>query len=404
MGLKVRTSRRHFLAAAGAGALSVGMPRRPLAAAKTVKVGISLSMSGPTASIGERVWRGASLYHKLNRDKLPGSVAIDVIIRDDAGSSDNVKRIAQELIVRDRVQILGGIALSPQAFTLAPLLDHAKIPLVVMNASTSSITQKSSYIVRVATTLWQTNYTIGAWAAKNGHKKACTLVADYAAGFDAEAAFKKAFTENGGEIVGAIRAPLAATDYLPYMETVRSSGADTLFMFVLAGRLNAATTAFESAGLKQMGLKLIGPGEIAMDDDIAAMGSQVLGITTAGIYFANNAIDSNRAFIAEWKKEYGAASIPNFMSVAGWDGMAAIYDLVRSTNGDFSPADAMKFFASWKTGNSPRGTVSIDPETRDIVQTIYINRVDLVDGKPANVMVDKVADVRDPWKALKIPE
>jgi branched-chain amino acid transport system substrate-binding protein len=397
-------NRRDFLAAAGTTALGLAASGSAFAADKVVKVGISLAMSGPVAALGESVWRGAGLYHKLNQKNLPKGVTIDVILRDDAGSSDNIKRVAQELIVRDRVQILGGVALSPQAFTLAPLLTQAKVPLVVMMASTASITRESPYIVRTSTTLWQGSYTIGEWAATNGHKKAYTLVADYAAGHDAEAAFIKGFTGKGGQIAGSVRPPLATTDYLPYMQNIRNSGADTLFMFVNAGRLNAAAAAFIGAGLKQAGIQIVGPGDIAADDDIANIGENVIGIVTAGIYYVKNPVQANVAFLEAWKAEYGANSLPNFVAVSGWDGMAAIYDLVRSTGGNFTSEQATKFLSSWKNPDSPRGPIAIDPATRDIIQTIHINRIEMVDGKPTNVNISKIDNVKDPWKVLNPPK
>jgi branched-chain amino acid transport system substrate-binding protein len=398
------TNRREFLIAAGVSALGLTASEAAFAADKTVKVGISLAMSGPVAAIGESVWRGASLYHKLNQPKLPKGVAIDVILRDDAGNSDNIKRIAQEFIVRDRVQILGGVALSPQAFTLAPLLTQAKIPLVVMNASTASITRTSPYIVRTSTTLWQTSYTLGEWAAANGYKKVYTLVADYAAGIDAEAAFVKGFTTKAGQVVGSVRTPMATTDYLPYMQNIKNSGADALFMFVNAGHVASAVAAFSSAGLKQAGLRIIGPGDISMDDDLVHMGENAIGMVTAGFYFVGNKVKANTELLKAWKAEYGADALPNYESVSGWDGMAAIYDLVRSTGGNFNSEQAMKFLSNWKDPDSPRGPIAIDPDTRDIVQTIYINKVEMVDGKPANVSLGKVDNVKDPWKVLNPPK
>lgn len=396
----IRNNRRDILTALGAVALLAGVPTSSYAADKVIKVGISLAMSGPVAALGDSIWRGVSLYQKLHQDSLPNGLKVDVIQRDDAGNSDNIKRIAQELVVRDGVRILGGVALSPQGFALAPLVTQAKIPLVIMNASTASITRGSPYIVRTSTTLWQTSYTLGKWAATNGHKKVYTLVADYAAGHDAEAAFVKGFTDEGGKIVGSVRAPVTTTDYLPYMQNIKSSGADTVFMFVNAGRINAATTAFVGAGLKDAGLGLIGPGDVAIDDDIINMGNNVVGLVTAGVYFAKNPVKANVEFVKAWKKEYGPDALPNFLSAAGWDGMAAIYDLVRSTNGNFTSDQAMQFLSHWKNPDSPRGPIAIDPETRDIVQTVYINRVEMVDGKPANVNLGKVENVKDPWKEL----
>jgi branched-chain amino acid transport system substrate-binding protein len=396
----VEISRRNILTALSTVALLAGVPSSSYAADKVIKVGISLAMSGPVAALGDSIWRGVSLYQKLHQDSLPNGLKVDVIQRDDAGNSDNIKRIAQELVVRDGVRILGGVALSPQGFALAPLVTQAKIPLVIMNASTASITRGSPYIVRTSTTLWQTSYTLGKWAAKNGHKKVYTLVADYAAGHDAETAFMKGFTDEGGKIVGSVRAPVTTTDYLPYMQNIKNSGADTVFMFVNAGRINAATTAFVGAGLKDAGLGLIGPGDVAIDDDIINMGNNVVGLVTAGVYFAKNPVKANVEFVNAYKKEYGPDALPNFLSAAGWDGMAAIYDLVRSTGGNFTSDQAMQFLSHWKNPDSPRGPIAIDPETRDIVQTVYINRVEMVDGKPANVNIGKIENVKDPWKEL----
>jgi branched-chain amino acid transport system substrate-binding protein len=400
----IKVSRREALATLATVGVSAGFSKVSYASGKVVKVGISLAMSGPVAALGDSIWRGVSLYQKLHQDSLPNGLKVEVIQRDDGGNSDDIKRIAQELVVRDGVQILGGVALSPQAFALAPLVTRAKIPLVIMNASTASITRESPYIVRTSTTLWQTSFTLGEWAAANGHKKVYTLVADYAAGLDAEAAFKKGFTGKGGQIAGSVRAPVATTDYLPYMQNIKDSGADTVFMFVNAGRINAATTAFVGAGLKQAGVSLIGPGDVAMDDDIANMGNNVVGMVTAGIYFTKNPAKANSEFLDVWKKEYGPNALPNFLSAAGWDGMTAIYDLVRSTGGNFTPDQAMQFLANWKDPESPRGPIAIDPQTRDIVQTVYINRVEMVDGKPTNVNLSKVENVKDPWKQLNPPK
>ena len=400
----IKVSRREALATLATVGVSAGFSKVSYASGKVVKVGISLAMSGPVAALGDSIWRGVSLYQKLHQDSLPNGLKVEVIQRDDGGNSDDIKRIAQELVVRDGVQILGGVALSPQAFALAPLVTRAKIPLVIMNASTASITRESPYIVRTSTTLWQTSFTLGEWAAANGHKKVYTLVADYAAGLDAEAAFKKGFTGKGGQIAGSVRAPVATTDYLPYMQNIKGSGADTVFMFVNAGRINAATTAFVGAGLKQAGVSLIGPGDVAMDDDIANMGNNVVGMVTAGIYFTKNPAKANSEFLDVWKKEYGPNALPNFLSAAGWDGMTAIYDLVRSTGGNFTPDQAMQFLANWKDPESPRGPIAIDPQTRDIVQTVYINRVEMVDGKPTNVNLSKVENVKDPWKQLNPPK
>lgn len=400
----LKLSRRAFVGGAcGAAAVLTGAPRGASASAP-VKVGVSLAMSGPAAAIGESIWRGANLYHKVNKASLPGGLAIDVVLRDDAGNSDNIKRIAQELIVRERVKLMAGATLSPQAFTLAPLMTQAKMPLVVMNASTASVPRESPFFVRTSATLWQTGYTTGEWAAQNGYKKVFTLAADYAAGVDCEAAFVQGFKSKGGEVVGGVRTPVATTDYLPFMQNIKASGADTLFMFVNVGRVNAAIAAYAGAALREAGVRLIGTGDIAPDDEILHAGPGVVGLVNGAVYYVGNPIAANTSYVEAWKAEYGADSIPNYLSVGGWDGMAAIYDLVRATNGEFTGEDAMKLLSHWKNPDSPRGPIYIDPQTRDIVQSIYIDRVEMIDGKPTNVNFAKVESVKDPWKEMNPPK
>lgn len=395
--------RRDVLAGLG-GVIFSAAADQAWAADKVVKVGVSLAMSGPVASLGEDIWRGANLYYKLNQASLPKGVSIELLLRDDGGSSDNIKRIVQEFVVRERVQLLAGGTISPQAFAVAPLATQSKTPFVVLNASTASITRESPNFVRTSATLWQTGCTMGEWSAKNGYKKVYTFVADYAAGLDVESAFTHAFTKNGGEIVGSVHVPVATTDYLPYMQNIKSSGADAVFIFVVAGRIGPAVAAFNGAGLKKTGIRIIGTGDLAEDDKVAHLSDDVAGLVTAGVYYAANPIPANVSFVKAWKAEYGAESLPNFLAVGGWDGMAAIFELVGTTGGNFSSAQAMAFFSNWKTSKSPRGSISIDPATRDIIQTVYINRVEMVDGVPTNVSFDKVNDVRDPWKELNPPK
>lgn len=368
------------------------------AVAQTVKVGLLLPMSGPVAAIGESVNRGVLLYQKLHQASLPNGLKVDIILRDDAGSPDNIRRVAQELAVRDKVQLFIGGAISPQVVSLTPFINQSKLPLIVVNASTASLTRLSPYMVRVATTLWQTSYTMGVWAAKKGYSHANTLVADYTAGLDAEAAFIEGFSRNGGTMVGKTHTPLATADYLPYMQSIKDSGARTLFIFLTAGRVNSAINAVIGSGLTKSGVRLVGPGDTAFDDELAKMNDNVVGLVTAGIYYVGLPNPGNKAFVAAWKKEYGDDAIPNSIAVAGWDATAAAYDLVRVTKGNFTSETAMKFLSTWKPAASPRGEIYIDPQTRDIVQSVHINRVELVAGKPTNVNVDKIDLVKDPWK------
>ncbi len=390
-----------FQVMAAAACVAFSCATAQTAAAQTVvKVGISLPMSGPLAEIGQSVYRGASLYAKLHNADLPKGVSVDLILRDDAGSSDNIRRIAQEFIVRDHVQIIGGAAITPQAFSVAPVATQAKIPFLVLNAAAGNITRKSPYIVRSSSTFWQTAYTMGQWAAQKGYKKTYVLVADYAAGFDAQEAFTKGFTAGGGNIVGSVHTPMATSDYLPYMANIKNSEADSVFMFVNSNHAEAVVKAFAGSGLKQAGVQLFGPGDVAIDGELANMSDDVLGFISANVYLINNDRPQNAKLVAEYQKAYGAGELPNFMVAGGWDGAAAIYALVEKTKGQFTTPEAMEFLSHWKDPNAPRGPIAIDPETRDMVQTVYISKVEKVGGKPMGVVIDKIPDVKDQWKVL----
>lgn len=366
----------------------------PAGAQSVLKVGFVAPLSGPFAQLGESLDRGAKLYEKIHGKGIP----VQVIRRDDAGVPDNTRRIAQELIVRDGVKILTGIALSPQGFSLSKLATEAKVPVALMNATTSSLTRSSPYFVRFSYTQWQTAYPMGTWAAKNGIKKAASLVADYAAGHDSESAFKKGIEENGGTVVSAVRAPMVTTDYLPFMERIKAEKPDAVFSFVNGGRMPAVAKAFNDSGLRAAGAKLIGPGNNAIDDELLNMPAEVVGFVSAATYAATSKNAGNVEFIKAWKEEYGAESLPNVTAVSGWDTMAAIYAAVKEYGPNASGPDLLKSLSNWKTSNSPRGEISIDPQTRDIVQAIKMNRVEIVNGKPGNVTFEESAPSKDPWK------
>jgi branched-chain amino acid transport system substrate-binding protein len=270
-----------------------------------------------------------------------------------------------------------------------------------MNASTSSLTRLSPYIVRVSYTQWQNSYTLGEWAATHGFKKVYTAVSDYAAGTDAEEAFVTAFKKNGGEIIGSVRMPQATPDYVPYMQRVKDAKPDALFLFTNSGRVTtAAVKGFADSGLRQAGVTLLGPGDITSDEELSNMGDAVLGTTTAGIYTAQDPRPENQDFLKLWKQAYGADSIPSFMAVCGWDGMASIFSAVTSLNGKVTGDAAMEVFRKWSNPASPRGPISIDPMTRDVVLNIYINKVQKVNGQLVNVPVETIPAVKDQWKAL----
>ncbi|WP_423968318.1 ABC transporter substrate-binding protein [Bradyrhizobium sp.] len=363
-------------------------------------MGLIGAFSGPFASLGEGFDRGARLYEKIHANDLPAGVTVEVIRRDDAGSPDNTRRIAQELIVREHIKLIAGVALSPQGFALAKLATEAKIPVVLMNATTSSLTRSSPYFVRFSYTQWHTAYSIGVWAGKSGIKTADSLVADYAAGVDSEAAFRKGFEENGGKLVNAVRAPMITTDYLPFMERIKADKPDAVFTFVNGGRMASVSKSFIDTGLKAAGARLIGPGDVALDDEVRNLPPDIAGVITAASYTVGNQNPGNVAFVKAWKAEYGEDSTPNVTAVSGWDAMSAIYGTAKEL-GDGADSEAiLKSLSNWKGTDSPRGDVSIDPATRDIVLPIQINKVEIVDGKPTNVTMESLPPLKDPWKTF----
>jgi branched-chain amino acid transport system substrate-binding protein len=381
-------------AAAYIAVVSFGAPG-DASAGDLVKVGLIAPLSGPFSALGDSIDRGARLYEKVHGKEVP---AVQVIRRDDAGVPDNTRRIAQELIVRDGAKVLTGIALSPQGFALAKIATEAKVPVALMNATTSSLTRSSPYFVRFSYTQWQTAYPMGVWAAKHGIKVAASLVADYAAGTDSEAAFKKGFEENGGKVVSAVRAPAVTTDYLPFMERLKSEKPEAVFIFVNNGRMPAVAKAFNDAGLREAGVKLIGPGDNALDDELPNMPLDVVGFISAATYTAASKNDGNIEFVKAWKAEYGADSLPNVTAVSGWDAMSAIYATVKELGPGADGPALLRSLSNWTGTSSPRGTVSIDPQSRDIVQPIKMNKVELVNGKPANVTFEEEPPQKDPWK------
>jgi branched-chain amino acid transport system substrate-binding protein len=371
--------------------------------AQTIKIGFISTYSGLNANLGEYMERGMRLYMKLHEKELPPGVKLEILVRDDTGPNpDKARQLAQELIVRDKVQLLTGVIFTPNAMSMAPLCTEAKIPFVIMNAGTAVITTRSPYIARVSFTLWQSSYPLGQWAAKK-FKRAYTLVTDYGPGHDAEQAFSQAFKAGGGQIVDSVRVPLQNPDFAAYMQRVKDAKPDTLMVFVPAGKTATAVMKnFNDLGLGSAGIKLIGPGDITTDEELANMGDVALGVTTMFHYSAAGERPANKAFVAAWKKEYGANAIPNFLSVGGWDGMDAIFHVIKAQKGRIDPEKTMELLKSYKNPNSPRGPISIDPETRDIVHNEYLREVRKVGGQLVNVEIETFATaVKDPWKALQ---
>jgi branched-chain amino acid transport system substrate-binding protein len=304
--------------------------------------------------------------------------------------------------VRDKVNLLAGVIFTPNALAMAPLCTEAKIPFIIMNAGTAVITTRSPYIARVSFTLWQSSHPLGQWASKK-FKRAYTLVSDYGPGHDAEQAFTLAFKEGGGELVGNGRVPLQNPDFAAYMQRVKDAKPDALMVFVPAGKTaTAVMKTFKDLGMDKAGIKLIGPGDITTDEELPNMGDVALGVTTMFHYSAAGERPANKRFVEAWKKEYGANSTPNFIAVGGWDGMDAIFHVIKAQKGKLNPDKTMELLKAYKNPESPRGPISIDPETRDIVHNEYLREVRNVGGQLANVEIETFATaVKDPWKLLQ---
>src|SRR6516162_1385394 len=371
-------------------------------AAQTVKVGLINSYTGFVAQAADEGQKGTDLYFKEHEKELPPGVKIELLKRDDTSNPEVGKRLAQELITRDHVQLLTGFVLSPVATAVAPLTAEAKVPMVICYAAAGvSIPRISPYVVRVTFTLWQGSYPMGKWAAEQGWKTGYTAVTDFVAGHDAEAAFSKAFTDAGGKIVGADRFPLANPDFTPFVHRIKDAKPEVAFIFVPAGtQATAMIRAINEVGLREAGIKIAAPQDLLPDEELPNMGDIPLGLITSGTYSVAGKRPANEAFLAAWKREYGDKAIPDFFSVDGWDGMAMIFDLIKSTKGKFTADEAMAFFSHWKNPDSPRGPIMIDPATRDIVQNVYIRRAEKLDGKLANVEITTIPMVKDPWKEL----
>jgi branched-chain amino acid transport system substrate-binding protein len=371
--------------------------------AQTVKIGVILTYSGPSASLGEQMDKAFKLYIKEHEKELPAGVKLELIRRDDTGPNPDVaKRLAQELITRDKVQFLTGVVWTPNANAIAPLTAEAKVPFVITNAAGVTTTRLSPYVVRTSFTQWQNCYPMGEWAAKSGGmKKAYILVSDYAPGVESEEAFTKGFVGGGGTIVGSARVPVVSPDFVPFVQRAKDAAPDALFVFIPSGKqATALMKAYGDLGLPAANIKLIGPQDITTDEELPNMGDAPLGIVTAGGYSEAATRPANQAFVAAWKREYGANSHTNVLAVDAWDGMAAIFATIKAQNGKIDPDKTMALLKGWKNPDSPRGPIEIDAETGDIVQNIYIRRVERQGDNLANIEFETIQQVKDPWKIL----
>jgi len=367
-------------------------------AQQAVKIGVIAEFSGPFADYGNQILNGMKTYLKLNGDTFAGR-KVEIITRDTTGAAPDIaKRHAQELITRDNVDILAGFGLTPNALAVAPIDVEAKKPMVIMNAATSVITTRSPYIVRVSHTLPQQTQPIAQWALKNGVKRAYTLVSDYGPGIDSEVQFVKSFKAGGGEIVDSVRVPLQNPDFAPYLQRIKDSKPDAVFVFLPPGSQTIGfIKGYEDRGLKQAGIRLIGTGDLTDDGVLQAMGEPTLGLITSFHYSAAHDSPENKLFVKTYAEVNGTKYRPNFMACAGYDGMAAIAEALKKTGGS---VDTDRFLAALKGMKlmSPRGPIMIDPETRDIVQTVYIRKVEKVNGELYNIEFDKFENVKDPGK------
>lgn len=386
--------KRSFLTAAAlaAATLAVGPV---LAQDNTFKIGLILPMTGQQATTGRQIEAAARLYMAQNGDTVAGK-KIQLIVKDDTSLPDTTRRLAQELVVNDKVNVLAGFGITPSALATAPIATQSKTPMVVMAAATSSITQASPYIVRSSFTLPQVSVALADWAPKNGIKKVVTLVSDYGPGIDAEKFFKDRLTFNGGEVTDALRVPLRNPDFAPFLQKVRDNKPDALFVFVPSGAGAAVMKQFLERGLDKAGIRLIATGDVTDDDQLNDMGDGALGVVTSHHYSAAHPSAVNKKFVEAFSKANKGLR-PNFMAVGGYDGMRVIYEALKTSKGQ-GGGDALLAAMKGQLFESPRGKIFIDAQTRDIVQDVYLRKVEKKDGQLYNVEFDVIKDVKDPGK------
>jgi branched-chain amino acid transport system substrate-binding protein len=384
--------KRFFLSAVALGLLATHACTA--LAQEKFKIGLILPMTGPFASTGKQIEAAARLYIAQNGDTVGGK-KVELIVKDDTSAPDVTKRIAQELVVNEKVNVLAGFGLTPLAMATAPLATQSKTPMVVMAAATSSITQASPYVVRTSFTLPQASVAMADWAPNNGIKKVVTLVSDYGPGIDAEKFFKDRMLFNGAQVLDTLRIPMRNPDFAPFLQKVRDLKPDAVFVFVPSGAGAALMKQFAERGMDKAGIKLIGTGDITDDDILNSMGDVANGVVTSHHYSASHNSPLNKKFVAAFEKA-NAGLRPNFMAVGGYDGMRVIYEAAKVTKGGNGEAllNAMK----GQLFESPRGPMFIDAQTRDVVHNIYIRKVEKVGGQLYNQEFSTIADVKDPGK------
>jgi branched-chain amino acid transport system substrate-binding protein len=369
----------------------------PARAQGPIKVGVILPYSGQFADVATQLDNGIKLYMKQHGDVVAGR-KIEIIRKDSGGIAPDVaKRLAQELIVRDNVDVLAGFALTPNALAVGDVSAQAKKFMVVMNAATAIITTKSPFMVRTSLTVPQLNEAFGGWAYRTGVRKVYTMVSDYGPGHDAEGAFQRGFKEAGGEVIGEVRIPVNSPDFSAFVQRAKDANPEAIYIWVPGGAQPAAVgKTLAERGISPAKTRVLGQGEVTTEEALKSMGDASLGIITAYHYDYNHDSATNRAFV----KAYNEANNrnPDIYSIGGYDGTHLIYEALKKTGGK-TDAESLVAAAKGMAWESPRGPISIDPDTRDIIQTIYIRRVEKVGGKLVNVEFDKVEKVKDPVKA-----
>jgi branched-chain amino acid transport system substrate-binding protein len=363
------------------------------ASAQTIKIGVINTSSGPDAQQGDMLQRGIDLYYKLHAKDIPG-VTIELVKKDDTGLNPDVaKRLATELVTRDQVNLITGFVWSPNFMAVAPVATQSKVPMISLNAAALPAVGMSPFMVRTSFTLTQQAYPLGKWAAKQGYKKAYTAVTDYAPGNEGAGAFAKSFTEAGGQVIGSVKfpAPPNTPDFAPFLQRVKDAKPDVLYIFVPAGaQATSVMHAAQDLDLKGAGVTILSTEDLDPDEELPNIGAIGAGLVTSGIYDSDATRPANKTFVAEYYKMYGPKLAPDFETADAWNGMKMIFDMIKATKGKFTGEEAMNYFKDYKDQSSPKGPWMIDPATRQIVQNVYMRRLEMQNGKLVDIEFDNL--------------
>lgn len=349
------------------------------------RIGLVLPMTGPFASTGRQIDAAVKLYMSENGTEVAGR-KVEVLLRDDGGVPDQSKRIAQDLVVNDKVDVLAGFGITPAALAVAPLATQSKTPAVIMAAATSGIVANSPFLIRTSYTLTQSAGTMAEWVKRQKIAKVMTMVSDYGPGIDAEKTFKERVQKNGTQVIGEIRIPMRNPDFAPFLQRIRDEKPDAVFVFIPSGPAVSLMKQFTERGLDKAGIKLIGDGGVTDDDTLNDMGSSAIGIVTSFHYSASHDSAMNKKFMTSFIKANNGMR-PNFMAVGGYDGMHAIYSAIKATKGQGKGAELVNAMQGLSF-ESPRGPIQISADSRDIVQNVYIRKVESKGGQLWNTEID----------------